>query len=103
MEARLGLGVGALEHDLAVALGIGLTSTAGQWVVVMAFRQADASVLAPFSYVQLVWVTLIGVFVFGELPDLWTFVGAAVIANIEALRAGKVPACCANPEAVGRR
>lgn len=66
-------------RDLAVALGIGITSTAGQWIVVLAFRQADASVLAPFSYVQLVWVTAIGVMVFAEVPDLWTFVGAAFI------------------------
>jgi len=65
----------------AVAFGvfIGIASTAGQWIVVMAFRYADASVLAPFSYTQLLWVSLLGFFVFGEIPDAWTVVGACFI------------------------
>lgn len=65
--------------DLALGVGVGVASTTGQWMVVLAFRHADASVLAPFSYVQLVWVTIAGLVVFAELPDLWTFVGAACI------------------------
>jgi drug/metabolite transporter (DMT)-like permease len=65
----------------AIAFGvlIGVFSTAGQWIVVLAFRYADASVLAPFSYTQLVWVSILGFMVFGELPDVWTVVGAAFI------------------------
>jgi drug/metabolite transporter (DMT)-like permease len=65
----------------AVAFGvfIGVASTAGQWIVVLAFRYADASVLAPFSYTQLVWVSVLGFFVFGEIPDIWTVVGAGFI------------------------
>lgn len=65
----------------AVALGvfIGVASTAGQWIVVLAFRYADASVLAPFSYTQLLWVSLLGFIVFGEIPDAWTVVGAGFI------------------------
>ena len=58
---------------------IGVASTAGQWIVVLAFRYADASVLAPFSYTQLLWVSLLGFIIFGEVPDLWTIVGAAFI------------------------
>lgn len=65
--------------DVLLGVGVGVASSAGQWLVVLAFRHADASVLAPFSYVQLVWVTVIGLVVFAELPDLWTFVGAAFI------------------------
>ncbi len=42
-------------HDIAFGILIGVASTAGQWIVVLAFRYADASVLAPFSYTQLVW------------------------------------------------
>lgn len=66
-------------QDVVIALGVGLASTMGQWVVVLAYRYADASVLAPFTYSQLLWVTILGYAVFGEIPDLWTFVGAAVI------------------------
>jgi drug/metabolite transporter (DMT)-like permease len=65
----------------AVAFGIfiGIASTAGQWIVVLAFRYADASVLAPFSYTQLLWVSTLGFFVFGEIPDKWTVLGAGFI------------------------
>lgn len=65
----------------AIALGVfvGIASTAGQWIVVLAFRYADASVLAPFSYTQLVWVSVLGFFVFGEIPGVWTVVGAGFI------------------------
>ena len=66
-------------HDLLFGTIIGLTSTAGQWIVVLAFRYADASVLAPFSYIQLLWVTLLGFLIFGEVPDVWTVVGAGII------------------------
>jgi drug/metabolite transporter (DMT)-like permease len=66
-------------HDILFGIFIGVASTAGQWIVVLAFRYADASVLAPFSYTQLVWVSVLGFFVFGEIPDIWTIAGAAVI------------------------
>jgi drug/metabolite transporter (DMT)-like permease len=66
-------------HDVLFGVFIGVASTAGQWIVVLAFRYADASVLAPFSYTQLVWVSILGFLVFGEVPDVWTVTGAAFI------------------------
>jgi drug/metabolite transporter (DMT)-like permease len=66
-------------HDILFGVFIGVASTAGQWIVVLAFRYADASVLAPFSYTQLVWVSILGFVIFGELPDVWTVTGAVFI------------------------
>jgi drug/metabolite transporter (DMT)-like permease len=66
-------------HDILFGILIGVASTAGQWIVVLAFRYADASVLAPFSYTQLLWVSILGFLVFGEVPDVWTVTGAAFI------------------------
>ncbi len=66
-------------HDIFFGILIGVASTAGQWIVVLAFRYADASVLAPFSYTQLLWVSLLGFLIFGEVPDVWTVTGAAFI------------------------
>jgi drug/metabolite transporter (DMT)-like permease len=66
-------------HDIAFGILIGIASTAGQWIVVLAFRYADASVLAPFSYTQLLWVSVLGYFIFGEVPDAYTITGAAFI------------------------
>ncbi len=66
-------------HDILFGIFIGVASTAGQWIVVLAFRYADASVLAPFSYTQLLWVSILGFLIFGEVPDIWTVLGAAFI------------------------
>jgi drug/metabolite transporter (DMT)-like permease len=66
-------------HDILFGILIGVASTAGQWIVVLAFRYADASVLAPFSYTQLLWVSMLGFLIFGEVPDVWTVSGAAII------------------------
>jgi drug/metabolite transporter (DMT)-like permease len=64
---------------LAFGVLIGCAATAGHWLIVLAFRYGDASVLAPFTYTQLVWSTALGVLVFGTLPDTWTLVGAGII------------------------
>jgi drug/metabolite transporter (DMT)-like permease len=66
-------------HDVLFGILIGVASSAGQWIVVLAFRYADASVLAPFSYTQLLWVSMLGFLIFGEVPDVWTVTGAAII------------------------
>lgn len=60
---------------LAGALG-GLSS----FFLIKAFERAPASVLAPFGYVEILGATLLGFLVFGDLPDGWTILGAAVIA-----------------------
>jgi drug/metabolite transporter (DMT)-like permease len=66
-------------HDIMLGVFIGIASTAGQWIVVLAFRYADASVLAPFSYTQLLWVSILGFVIFGEVPDVWTVAGTVFI------------------------
>ena len=66
-------------HDILFGILIGVASTAGQWIVVLAFRYADASVLAPFSYTQLLWVSILGFAMFGEVPDIQTMTGAVFI------------------------
>jgi drug/metabolite transporter (DMT)-like permease len=66
--------------SVALATFIGFAATTGHWLIVLAFRHGDASVLAPFTYSQLVWVTLFGWIAFGAVPDRWTLIGAAVIA-----------------------
>lgn len=91
-------------HDVMLGIFIGVASTVGQWIVVLAFRYADASVLAPFSYTQLLWVSILGFLVFGELPDVWTVTGAAFIvvsglytAHRERVRRSQLLAVSAEP------
>ena len=66
-------------HVLALGTLIGCAATTGHWLIVIAFRYAGASILAPFTYMQLVWSTGLGILVFGAIPDEWTIVGATVV------------------------
>jgi drug/metabolite transporter (DMT)-like permease len=65
--------------QLGWSLVLGVLASGGQWLVILAHRIAPASLLAPFFYSQLLWVTGLGFLVFGNLPDGWTLAGAAII------------------------
>ncbi|MEM6974477.1 MAG: DMT family transporter [Pseudomonadota bacterium] len=58
---------------------IGLAGLIGHVIFVWAAAQVPASVLAPFNYSSLVWATLSGLVIFGEVPALLTLIGAGVI------------------------
>lgn len=80
-----------------IGLFIGVSSTVGHWFIIQAFRHADASLLAPFSYVQLLWASAFGFLLFAVLPDAFTWFGSAIIiasglytAHRERIRARKV-------------
>ena len=53
--------------------------TVGHSLVIQALESTPASVLQPFNFVQLVWATLAGYLVFGEVPDRYTVAGAAIV------------------------
>ena len=65
--------------EIGLGLAIGVFSSGGQYLLILAYRRATASVLAPFSYVQLLSSATMGYLVFGALPDAVAFVGAGVI------------------------
>ncbi len=58
---------------------LGLIGSIGYFVMIKAFETAPASLLAPFNYATLIWATLLGFFLFGDLPDAWTIFGAIII------------------------
>lgn len=58
---------------------MGPVATVGHVTLVRAFAVADASAIVPFDFSRLPFAVLIGYIAFGELADLWTWVGAAVI------------------------
>jgi drug/metabolite transporter (DMT)-like permease len=66
--------------EFGLCMVIGLVASVGQGMVVLGYRQAPASLLAPFSYLQLIWSTALGYVVFNGRPSLPTIIGATVIA-----------------------
>lgn len=61
-------------------LAAGLLGGLGHWAIIIAYQRAEAPLVAPFAYTELVWATMLGLTFFGDFPDLWTLVGAAIIA-----------------------
>ncbi len=58
---------------------MGVAGTVGHSMLIKAHRLAPATVLAPFIYTQIVWMTIAGAMVFGQFPDRWTILGAAIV------------------------
>ncbi len=67
--------------DVASMIAVGLLGTAGHFLLILAFQRGPASGLTPFTYVHLVFATMLGWLVFGDLPDALTFSGMALIAG----------------------
>lgn len=55
------------------------TGVVAQLLFLQALKYATAATLQPFNYTLLVFATLIGLLIFGELPDTWTVVGACLV------------------------
>ncbi|QJQ93850.1 MULTISPECIES: DMT family transporter [Halomonadaceae] len=47
--------------------------------ITLAFRQAPAALVAPFDYTGMLWAVVLGWWFWGEVPDLWVYLGTAVI------------------------
>lgn len=58
---------------------IGVGGLLGHQLVAVAARFAPASVLAPFSYLQIIYASIVSWLVFGQPPTFWIFVGAGII------------------------
>lgn len=58
---------------------IGALGTAGHLAMTRSFRLAEATAVLPIDFTRLIWTSLIGYLAFAEVPDLWVWVGGAVI------------------------
>ncbi len=65
--------------DVLWFLAAGLCGTLGHLSLQRGYQLADITLLQPIGFLSLLWNALLGYFLFFQQPDLWTFVGAAVI------------------------
>lgn len=77
--ADLAPGMPARLDEWALLLVLGTLATFGHMLVVEAFRHAEASVLAPFQYIEIISATIVGLLVFGDFPSPSKWLGIAVI------------------------
>jgi len=58
---------------------IGVCGTLAQVALTQALKVGETTVVLPFDFLKLIWVAMLGYWLFGEVADLWTWVGAAII------------------------
>jgi drug/metabolite transporter (DMT)-like permease len=66
-------------HEWIFLLAMGTAGGGGHYLLTLAHRLAPASLLAPFTYTQILWMILLGFVMFGDLPDHWTLIGAGIV------------------------
>ena len=92
-------------------MAAGAAGTLGHICQQRGYQLADITLLQPIGFLSLIWNTLLGYFLFFQSPDVWTFVGAAVIfasamyiSHREAVRRAQIKTADtkAGPEACSR-
>lgn len=63
----------------ALVILFAMVNLVAQTMLITATTRAEASLLAPFTYVQMVGAVGLGYLIFGDLPDQWTWVGSAIV------------------------
>jgi drug/metabolite transporter (DMT)-like permease len=66
-------------RQLALMLLVGCFGMGGQFMSTEAIRLAPASVVAPISFSSLIWAFLLGLAIWGDVPDIAVFIGAGLI------------------------
>src|SRR6188474_192683 len=65
--------------DVVLMVAVGGFGAGGHFLLILAHRNAPASVLSPFIYTQIVWATTLGYLVFANVPSHWTVAGAGIV------------------------
>jgi drug/metabolite transporter (DMT)-like permease len=65
--------------DFALMVGMGATAAVAHFLIISAFERAQASLLAPFNYCEMIGAVTIGYLVFGDFPDSWTWLGVLIL------------------------
>ncbi len=65
--------------DIALFVAIAIFGSLGLALIGQAFRMAPAAIVAPFDYTALIWATGLGWLIWGDIPTVWTLMGAGII------------------------
>lgn len=65
--------------DMVLMVAFGCFGAGGHFLLILAHRNAPASVLSPFIYTQIIWATTFGYVVFANVPNHWTVTGAGIV------------------------
>ncbi|MCA0432629.1 MAG: DMT family transporter [Proteobacteria bacterium] len=70
----------AVSMNQWLLLGLmGAIAITGHFLITKAYDYAEASLLSPFNYTEMIMAVIAGWYFFGDFPDQWTFLGVAIL------------------------
>jgi drug/metabolite transporter (DMT)-like permease len=66
-------------NQLIIFILMGTSGLLSHWCLAQAFKLSDTTFVMPLQFTKLIWASLIGLFIFAEQPDIWTWIGGIVI------------------------
>ena len=66
-------------NQLIIFSLMGSSGLLSHWCLAQAFKMSDTTFVMPLQFTKLIWASLIGLFIFAEQPDIWTWVGGVII------------------------
>ncbi|MFL2543307.1 MAG: DMT family transporter [Alphaproteobacteria bacterium] len=66
-------------NQLIIFSLMGASGLLSHWCLAQAFKMSDTTFVMPLQFTKLIWASLIGLFIFAEQPDIWTWVGGVII------------------------
>ena len=65
--------------QLAALVGVGIIAGIAQLLMTEGYRTGETTLVAPFEYSAILYTTLLGMFLWGELPDVWNILGIVIV------------------------
>ncbi|PSH61017.1 EamA family transporter [Phyllobacterium brassicacearum] len=65
--------------QIVLLLSLGVFGGLGHFLIILAYRKATTAALAPYPFLQIIWMLAFGYFVFDQFPDVYTLCGAVII------------------------
>ncbi|MBB3233165.1 DMT family transporter [Phyllobacterium endophyticum] len=65
--------------QILLLLMLGFFGGLGHYLIVLAYRRASTAALAPYPFLQIIWMLAFGYFFFQQFPDVYTLCGAAIV------------------------
>lgn len=66
-------------EELFLLVAVGVFNSIGHVCRAQAFKEADVSAVVPVEFTRLIWVSIFGFFLFGEVPEIWVWIGGIMI------------------------
>ena len=66
-------------NQLLIFIIMGIAGLLSHWCMTQSLKMSDTTFVMPLQFTKLIWVSLIGLFIFSETPDFWTWIGGVII------------------------